>query len=531
MNFILPLMVALPAVAALAIAFGMPPRRTALFAVNLNLILGILLAIQFPVNEVGYHFQFILPCFELNALNLTPGSIPASINLHFGVDGINLAMLLAATFVSSAAIGLSDVNIHRAREYFICMLLICMGAVGAFASLDLFMLYLFHEIALIPTFILIGVWGSGHRQHHATQMTIYLGIASLILLAGFIGAYVSMGDRISSFDLTELRRSIVPQTTGSITSYLFILAGLGILAALWPFHSWAPNGYASAPAPVAMLHAGLLKKLAIYTLLRLSITLLPQGAAPYLHLLFWLLLGNLLYIGWVTLRQKDLGLLAGFSSVMHIGYLFLGIAALISLSIPVRGSFGSIAIGSLPSYGLDYWISGLKTKIHSGLDSILVAGIILLTVAHSFGTALIFALSGEIKKRTNTLQLDELGGLASVMPRLCTLFIIAAMASIGLPGLAMFPGELLILLGSWQISPTFTLAALFGIVLSAIYMLRAVRSIFFGPLQHSFSVAKDLNFQAFWPCLILTLPLILLGIYPQLLIQWIQPSLRGLLGY
>src|SRR2546430_11813448 len=236
-------------------------------------------------------------------------------------------MVLLATIVTVAAVWFAGAIDRHENAFYACLLLISGGAIGAFASIDLFFFYAFHELALIPTFLLIGIWGSGNRAAAAWKITIYLAIGSFILLLGLILLYQSVPAASRSFDIRALQTAA---SAGQITAdaqrhiYLLLLIGFGILVSLFPFHTWAPEAYASAPAPAAMLHAGVLKKFGLYGLLRLAVPLLPEGARHWSNLLMILLLGNIIYIGLVTIAQKRLDWMLGYSSVMHMGYIFLG---------------------------------------------------------------------------------------------------------------------------------------------------------------------------------------------------------------
>ncbi len=362
-------------------------------------------------------------------------------------------MVLLTAVVTFAAIWFTGEITQHEHAFYACLLFIAGGAFGAFASLDLFFFYAFHELALIPTFLLIGIWGSGNRQAAAWKITIYLATGSFILLLGLIMLYRSVPEAARSFDFRELQKAaslgmIPADAQGNI--YLLLLIGFGILVSLFPFHTWAPEAYASAPAPAAMLHAGVLKKFGLYGLLRLALPLLPEGAEQWSTLLLVLLLGNIIYVGLVTIAQKRLDWMLGYSSVMHMGYIFLGIAS-----------------GTL-----------LGTN-----------GAAVLIFAHGVSIALLFALAGEIRQRTGTLVLADLGGLGKVMPRAGLAFGLAAFASIGLPGFANFTGEVMVLFGTFRngasperftIYQIATVLALWGVVISAVYMLRAYRSVFHG---------------------------------------------------
>src|SRR5205823_7521097 len=388
------------------------------------------------------------------------------LNFTLGVDGLSLIMVLLTALVAFAAIWFTGPIATHEHAFHACLLLVAGGALGAFASLDLFFFYAFHELALIPTFLLIGIWGSGNRHAAAWKITIYLATGSFILLLGLIMLYRSVPDAARSFDIRALQKAVslgmIPtDAQGGI--FLVLLIGFGILVSLFPFHTWAPEAYASAPAPVAMLHAGVLKKFGLYGLLRVAIPLLPQGAQQWTTLLLVLLLGNLIYIGLVTIAQKRLDWMLGYSSVMHMGYIFLGIAS-----------------GTL-----------LGTN-----------GAAILIFAHGISIALLFGIAGEIRQRTGTLLLSDLGGFGKVMPRAALAFGLATFASIGLPGFANFSGEVMVLFGTFRNSANpdhftifqiATVLALWGVVMSAVYMLRAYRRVFMGAVRGSWSGVTDLR--------------------------------------
>jgi NADH-quinone oxidoreductase subunit M len=373
-------------------------------------------------------------------------------------------------------------------------LLISAGALGAFASTDLFFFYAFHELALIPTFIMIGLFGRGDRREAAWKITIYLGVGSIVLLAGLLW----LSNLTGTLDMTKMiatAGTIDPAAQKGIAALLLI--GFGTLVSLFPFHSWAAPAYASAPAPVAMLHAGVLKKFGLYGLLRIAIPLLPDGLQAWLTPLLVLLLGNILWVGLVTISQKRLDGMLGNSSVMHMGYIFLAIAALIAM----------------PS------------------NPLAKPAAVLLMFAHGISIALLFCLADRIERNTGSLDFTDLGGLAKPAPALAFLFGIGAMASIGLPGLANFAGEVLVFLSSFQnyngtngLSPVeiTCILAIWGVVISAVYMLRAYRSVFHGPTVKATANAADITFAERIPALLLILALLAVGLYPNLLLNLLK---------
>ncbi|PYK44349.1 MAG: NADH-quinone oxidoreductase subunit M, partial [Verrucomicrobia bacterium] len=318
-----------PIVAAASIMLGAPARKTALAASMLTFAAALFL---FASCEYG----------KADFQHVTSFRISPEWRLSFttGVDGLSVVMVLLAAIVTLAAVWFAGAIERYENGFYACLLFISGGAIGAFASIDLFFFYAFHELALIPTFLLIGIWGSGNRVAAAWKITIYLAIGSFILLLGLILLYQSFPLGSRSFDIRVLRTAA---STGQITEdaqrhvYLLLLIGFGILISLFPFHTWAPEAYAAAPAPAAMLHAGVLKKFGLYGLLRLAIPMLPAGARYWTTLLVVLLLGNIIYVGLVTIAQKRLDWMLGYSSVMHMGYIFLGIA-----SFSVLGLTGAV---------------------------------------------------------------------------------------------------------------------------------------------------------------------------------------------
>src|SRR6267142_4083847 len=377
-----------PIVAAILIMLGLPARTTALAASLLTLLTSVLLFLGFDSFARGFQFVFTVPI-----------STELRLNFALGVDGLSLFMILLGAIVLLAAVWFTGEIEHHENAFYACLLLIAGGAIGAFASLNLFFFYAFHELALIPTFRPIGFWGTGNRRAAAWKATIYLALGGVILLVGLIMLYRAVPSSARSLDLRVLQAAasagqIAPALQSSI--YLVLLTGFGILISLVPVHTWAPEAYASAPAPAAMLHAGVLKKFGLYGLLRIALPFLPDGAQHWSGLLVVLLLANIIYIGLVTIAQRRLDWMLGYSSVMHMGYIFLGIA-----SANILGTTGAAA----------------------------------LIFAHGLSIALLFAIAGQIRNRTGTLAFEELGGLAKVMPFAGLAFGFAAFAAIGLPGL------------------------------------------------------------------------------------------------
>ncbi len=481
-----------PIIAAILLMVGAPARKTALAASVLTFVAALFLLVTFRDGE---------PAFQ----RVTSFSISPDWRLSFttGIDGLSLIMVLLASIVTVAAVWFAGAIERYENAFYACLLLISGGAIGAFASIDLFFFYAFHELALIPTFLLIGIWGSGNRVGAAWKITIYLAIGSFILLLGLILLYQSVPVDSRSFDIRALQAAA---GLGQISAdaqrhiYLLLLIGFGILVSLFPFHTWAPEAYASAPAPAAMLHAGALKKFGLYGLLRLAIPLLPEGARHWTTLLVVLLLGNIIYVGLVTIAQKRLDWMLGYSSVMHMGYIFLGIAS--------AGILG-------------------------------VTGAAVLMFAHGLSIALLFAIAGELRKRTGTLVFDELGGLARVMPFAGLAFGFGVFAAIGLPGFANFAGEIMIFFGAfkngWVIDhfhlfQIATALALWGVVISTVYMLRAYRKTFMGTISERWKQLVDIRAGLRVPVTLLVGGLLCYGFFPQSFVRMVAPKFRTYLS-
>ncbi len=473
-----------PIVAAILIMIGFPARLTALAASLLTLLISAIIFLRF--DALG-GFQFVVTC---------PISSELRLNFTLGVDGLSLLMILLGAIVLVAAVWFTGEIEHHENAFYACLLLIAGGAIGAFASLNLFFFYAFHELALIPTFLLIGIWGTGNRRAAAWKVTIYLALGSIILLVGLIMLYRAVPATSRSLDLRILQAEQIPASLQP-SIYLVLLIGFGILISLVPFHTWAPEAYACAPAPAAMLHAGVLKKFGLYGLLRLALPLLPEGARQWSGILLVLLLANIIYIGLVTIAQRRLDWMLGYSSVMHMGYIFLGIA-----SANILGTTGAA----------------------------------ILLFAHGLSIALLFGITGEIRKRVLSLDFDAMGGLAKAMPLAAFAFGLGVFAAIGLPGFANFAAEIMVVFGAFRngfdyqhfhIFQWATLLALWGVVISAVYMLRAYRRTFFGNSAKSELVITDIRSSFRVPIALLVAVSLLLGFFPQIAVNLLVLAFRN----
>lgn len=483
----LALIILLPFLAAIGLVF-VPrtnegtPRAIALTTTFFVLLLAVKLFWQFDASQTDYQFVSTIPGLGAEALG---------IHCRLGVDGINVGLLLMGALVAFAAACMASEIVERQKEFYLLLLVMTGGILGAFASLDLFFFYFFHELALIPTFIMIGVWGRGEDKNYATfKITLYLSLGALIALFGLIALYLQLPPGQRTFDIPTITQSFADQRMAASAQRLIfpaLMFGFGILVSLWPFHTWAPLGYGAAPTATAMLHAGVLKKFGLYGLIRVAVPLMPDGAKQWLGLLALLCLGNILYCGLVAMRQKNLNLLIGNSSVAHMGFVFLGIASLTLVGI---------------------------------------TGAVVIMVAHGLLAALSFGLSGYLHQQAKTLEISRMGGFLQRAPFFGMALTMAMLAGCGLPGFANFVGESMVFFGAWKVFPGVTALACWGaLVIGAVYMLRAVRNILHGPLAEEWKDLRDL--ASAWrrfPFAALLFALLLFGFFPRLLTDKIRPS-------
>ena len=413
------------------------------------------------------------------------------LKFYLAADGINIGIIFMGAVVAFAAVCCAGDVTHRIKEfYFLLNLMIC-GILGAFASMDLFFFYFFHELALVPTFIMIGVWGRGQNRNYATyKITLYLSFGALLALIGLIGVYVQTG--AESFSIPDLIKAVEQKPImESAQQWIFplLMFGFGILVSLWPFHTWAPLGYGAAPTATAMLHAGVLKKFGLYGLIRVAIPMAPAGAQTWLEVLAWLALANLLFCGLVAVRQKDLNQLIGNSSVAHMGFIFLGIAS---------------------------------------LNVIGLTGAVLVMIAHGLLAALAFGLSGHLYQQHGSLDMTRMGGLLRKMPLAGTALLMAMMAGCGLPGFANFAGEITIFFAAWSAGfQTITvIAAWSALVIGGLYMLRAIRNILHGSQGEDWENASDAKPLVATAFGLLLAMLLVFGFAPNLLTKRINSEVE-----
>jgi len=409
-----------------------------------------------------------------------------------GVDGVSMAMVLLTSLVIFCGVLASWQVRDRAKEFFALLLLLVTGVFGVFVSFDLFLFFVFYEIAVLPMYLLIGIWGTGRKEMAAMKLTLMLMVGSALILVGFLALWWAAGGR--TFDLTQLARF---HYDPALQHWVFpvVFLGFGVLGALYPFHTWSPDGHASAPTAVSMLHAGVLMKLGGYGALRIGVYLLPEGARDWGLFFMALTTINILYGAFGAIRQTDLKYFTAYSSVSHCGFVLFGVASLNLL--------------------------GAK-------------GAVLQMVSHGVMTALFFALIGMVYGRTHTRMIPELGGLARTMPWLATCFYIGGMASLGLPGLSGFVAEAHVFLGGFFGNPfapvawtrALTVVATLSVVVTAVYVLRGLGAAFQGPVRDPEHLRLgDATLTERLSTGLLVAALVVAGVLPGLLIDLVEPPL------
>jgi NADH-quinone oxidoreductase subunit M len=490
----LSLLIASPMLGALALLFV--PRRGARLVALLSslppLVLALWLLSSYDVSRGGFQHVEMLP--------LLPS---LGIQYKLAVDGIGVPLVFLTAVIYTTAIFTSWTVVHRAREYFIWLALLVAGVFGVFTSLDLFLFFLFYELAVLPMYLLIGIWGStkevpgegpfarffsrlsvGSASYGAMKLTLFLLAGSAFILVGLFVLYVEGGKVLpaATFDYERLLQAKLPQGVAT-TVFLLFYVGFGILAGIWPFHTWSPDGHAAAPAAGSMMHAGVLMKLGAYGVLRLGFALLPEAGAQWAWLVGGIAAVNIVYGAVAAGWQTDVKYLIAYSSVSHMGIVMLGMACL----------------------------------NEPGLS-----GSVFQMVSHGIMTAMLFTLVNLLYAKTHTRDLREMGGLAATAPGLAVFFTVGGLASLGLPGLSGFWAEFLVFFGGFTSAQRWwLLPAVAGAFVTALYVLRAVYRIFLGPSREGAAV-EDARGSEWVSLVALSGLLLVLGVWPRLLLDAIR---------
>jgi len=415
---------------------------------------------------------------------------PLHINFHTGIDGISMAMILLTAFVVLAGVLVSWKMEKMNKEFFFLLVFLSMGAYGFFIALDLFTLFFFLEVAVIPKFLLIGIWGSGKKEYSAMKLALMLMGGSALVFVGLAGLYFNTNiNGAHSFDIIQIAGMQIPVEAQKLF-FPFVFVGFGIFTALFPFHTWVPDGHSSAPTAASMFLAGISMKLGGYGCLRAATYLMPDAAHEYSTIIIILASIAIIYGAFATMMQTDLKYINAYSSVSHCGFVLLGI--------------------------------GMLTK--TAID-----GAVMQMVSHGLMTALFFAVIGMIYDRTHTRQVAQLGGLLKVMPFISTVFVLAGLCSLGLPGLSGFVAEMTVFMGSWEKADAFyriaTIIACASIVVTAVYILRATGKAIMGPIVNKDHLSLgDAGWNERLAAGLLIAGIVVIGIVPFLLKDLINPG-------
>ncbi len=420
-----------------------------------------------------------------------------ALNIHYsvGVDGISVAMLLLSSIIVFTGVFASWNMNPLPKEFFMWFSLLSIGVYGFFISIDLFTMVLFYEVALIPMYLLIGVWGTGRKEYSAMKLTLMLMGGSAFMILGVLGIYFGSGNAFGNytFNIVEIAQTGIPIGFQRVF-FPLTFVGFGVLGAMFPFHTWSPDGHASAPTAVSMLHAGVLMKLGGYGCFRIAISLMPEAAHEQAWIFLVLTGISVIYGAFGAIKQKDLKYINAYSSVSHCGLVLFAILM---------------------------------------LNETATTGAVMQMLSHGLMTALFFALIGMIYGRTHTRDIREMGGLMRVMPFLSVCYVIAGLASLGLPGLSGFVSEMTIFVGAFEhpdmFHRVFTIVAVSSIVITAVYILRVVGKILYGGVQDEHHLHLT---DAAWYERVAVVVLIVfiagIGMYPSFVSDLIRGSLTTL---
>jgi NADH-quinone oxidoreductase subunit M len=450
---------------------------SALFS-GITLLVSIYLYVAYDQELGGYQFVEHMPW--------VPG---LGISYHNGADGFSLPMLLLTGIVFFTAVLTAWELEYRVKEFFALIFLLVTGVFGLFMSLDLFFIFVWFDVSLFPMYLLIAIWGSTRKEYGAMKLTLYLLAGSALILPAIIYLVVVSG--LWTFDLTVLAKAAVLTTEQQRLAFLMLYIGFGILAGVFPFHTWSPVGHVAAPTAVSMIHAGVLMKLGAFGVLRVGMFLCPEGWQHWAPLMALLATCGIVYGAFVGLSQTDLKYVIGYSSVSHMGIVGLG----------------------------------LSTMTVEGLN-----GAVYQMFAHGIMTALFFSSVGHIYNTTHTKRISELGGLSRVMPRAATFFILAALTGIGVPCLASFWGELVVFLSCVQVYPVYGALSIGALVVGALFMLRVVQKTCYGLPAEELTAMPDITLPMVAPRVILAAVIVFFGFFPGILFNMIQTATKGLVN-
>jgi NADH-quinone oxidoreductase subunit M len=446
-------------------------KQVSLLFSGIGVVLCLWLYVNFDVQKGG--LQFVERYLWVKSLGI----------YYFnGIDGINAPMMLLTAIVLFTGVLTMWQLEKRVKEFFALTFLLVAGVYGVFISMDLFFMFVWYDVSLFPMYPLIAIWGGTRKEYGAMKLTLYLLAGSILILPAIIYLWVQGG--ATTFDLFELQRIGFDLTTQKI-AFVMLYFGFGVLAGVWPFHTWSPVGHVAAPTAVSMIHAGVLMKLGAYGILRLGMTLCPEGLHYWSELMALLATIGIVYGAFVGLAQTNLKYVVGYSSVSHMGIVGLGLA-----TMTVDG------------------INGAVFQMFS----------------HGIMTALFFSAIGYIYDRTHTIYMPDLGGLSKTMPIASAFFIIAAFCGVGVPCMSSFWAELLVFISAVKTYPVRGTLAVFGLVVSALFMLRVVQKTFYGDRNEKWAHIPDVTLVLATPRIILIGVLVFFGLFPRLILDVIQSA-------
>ncbi|HVZ66607.1 MAG TPA: NADH-quinone oxidoreductase subunit M [Lacunisphaera sp.] len=436
------------------------------------------------------------PSNEMLPLVDAPWIPQLGIRYHLAADGISLTLVVLTGLAATAGVLFSWNIEERTGEFFAFYLALIGGVYGVFLSADAFLFFVFYEVAIVPKYFLIANWGSTNREYGAMKLALYSFAGSALVLAGLLWIYAS--GHADGFSLSQLAAAAVTLARpAQLAVFALIFTGFAILAGMFPFHTWAPTGHVAAPTAASMLLAGVVMKLGAYGCLRVAMPLVPMALEFWAPVIAWLAIAGIIYAGLVALVQEDFKFVIGYSSVSHMGFVLLGLAA---------------------------------------ANATAAAGAVLQMFSHGVIAGLLFAVVGRmVYERTHTRQLAALRRmpLHRLMPFTAVVFVVAGLASMGMPGFSGFPAELTILMGAWQASKLWAVVAAVGVLVAAAFTLRAIQVAFFGQTDEESDLTSHAHLMApvTWAeragSLLLLAATVLIGLKPDLLLHWIVPSLHS----
>jgi NADH-quinone oxidoreductase subunit M len=411
-----------------------------------------------------------------------------AVSYFVGVDGLNLPMVILTTMLTLFAVLASWKIDLRPKAYFLLLLILETGVTGVFVAMDFFLFFLFWEVELIPMYLLIGIWGGPRREYAAIKFVIYTLAGSALMLIGILALYFYTTPH--TFDMTVLTQHKYDLTFASLV-FLLLFVGFAVKLPVFPFHTWLPDAHVQAPTAVSVLLAGVLLKMGGYGMLRVLVGILPQATAYWAWLLGALAVISILYGACVSMVQKDLKSMVAYSSVSHMGYVLLGVSALTAISL-----------------------NGAAIQLFT----------------HGTITGLLFLLVGNLYDKAHTRMIPDFGGIAKKMPLLAVLFVMAGLASLGLPAMSGFVAEFTVFIGSYVSWPLYTILGATAIVITAGYILWMVRRVFFGPFNERWEHLADARGLELVPLVGLMAVIILIGIAPSILTNVVASGIAPLAG-